>query len=77
MAILSTNPYVFIEEFRNLLTQVSELTNKIKEKFENKYKLQQKKIENQNITVEMVRTKISNLYDIYSMTKEVLDNANK
>ena len=77
MAILSTNPNEFIEEFRNLLTQVSELTNKIKEKFENKYKLQQKKIENQNITVEMVRTKISNLYDIYSMTKEVLDNANK
>lgn len=76
MAILSSNPYMFIEEFSTLLSGVYDLTNEIKEKYENKDKLQQGRIQSQDITVDMVKSKISNLYNMYKATKGVLDNVN-
>jgi len=77
MAILSTNPYIFIEEFSSLLSEVSDLTNKIAIKFENKYKLQQQKMESQDVTIDMVKAKIADLCTMYSKTKEVLNNVIK
>lgn len=77
MAILSSNPYAFVEDFSSLLSLVSDLTNKINVKLENKQKLQQEIMESQDVTIDMVKAKIAELHDMYNKTKEVLDNVIK